>query len=82
MDWGIGWQSDLAPHKRSTSIHPIMGSKKLESSEHSNFQQQETSNCWGAESLDVVGWNILVQLIMASTKIVAEQDGLQVQLKA
>jgi hypothetical protein len=41
MDWGIGWQSDLAPHKRSTSIHPIMGSKKLESSEHSNFQQQE-----------------------------------------
>jgi hypothetical protein len=37
MDWGIGWQSDLAPHRHSTSIHPVMGSEQLESSEHSDF---------------------------------------------
>jgi hypothetical protein len=37
MDWGIGWQSDLAPHKRSTSVHHVMGSEQLESSEHSDF---------------------------------------------
>jgi hypothetical protein len=36
MDWGIGWQCDLAPHKYSTSVHPIMGSEQLESSEHSD----------------------------------------------
>jgi hypothetical protein len=38
MDWGIGFQSDLAPHKRSTSVHPVMGSAHLGSSEHSDFQ--------------------------------------------
>jgi hypothetical protein len=38
MDWGIGWQSDLAPHKHSTSVHPVMGSEQLESSEHSDSQ--------------------------------------------
>jgi hypothetical protein len=37
IDWGIGWQSDLAPHKCSTSVHPVMGYEWLESSEHSNF---------------------------------------------
>jgi hypothetical protein len=31
MDWGIGWQSYLSPHMRSTFVHPIMGSKQLES---------------------------------------------------
>jgi hypothetical protein len=36
MDWGIGWQSDLAPHKHSTSVHLVMGSEHLESSEHSD----------------------------------------------
>jgi hypothetical protein len=39
MNWGIGWQSDLAPHKHSTSIHLLMGSKQLESSKHSDSQQ-------------------------------------------
>jgi hypothetical protein len=38
MDWGIGWQSDLSPHKHSTSVHPIMGSEQLESSKHSDSQ--------------------------------------------
>jgi hypothetical protein len=37
MDWGIGGQSDLAPHKHSTSVHPVMGSEQLEFSEQSNF---------------------------------------------
>jgi hypothetical protein len=37
--WGIGWQSDLSPQKRRTSIHPVMGSEQLESSKHSDFQQ-------------------------------------------
>jgi hypothetical protein len=71
VDWGIGWQSELTPHKRSTYVHPVMGYEQLESSEHSNFQQWESGNCWGAESLDAMGWNILVQLPAAS----AEQDG-------
>jgi hypothetical protein len=62
MDWGIGWQSVLAPHKHSTSIHLVMGYEQLESSEHSDSQQQGSGNCYGAESLDVVGWNILAQL--------------------
>jgi hypothetical protein len=74
VDWGIGWQSDLTPHKHRTFIHPIMGSKQLESSEHFDFQQQESRNCWGAESLDASGWNILVQLPAALTEIAAEQD--------
>jgi hypothetical protein len=39
VNWGIGWQSDLAPHKHSTSVQPIMGSEQLESSEHSDSQQ-------------------------------------------
>jgi hypothetical protein len=49
---GIGWQSDLAPNKHSTSVHLVMGSEQLESSEHSNSQQQGSGNCWGAESLN------------------------------
>jgi hypothetical protein len=55
VDWGIGWQSDLAPHKRSTSVHPIMGSKQFEPSEHFDSQQQGSGNCWGTESLDAMG---------------------------
>jgi hypothetical protein len=55
MDWGIGWQSDLSPQMHSTSVHPIMGSEQLESSEHYNSQQQESGNCWGVESLDAAG---------------------------
>jgi hypothetical protein len=51
----IGWQSDISPYKRSTSVHPIMGSEQLGSSEYSDFQQQESGNCWGAESLDTRG---------------------------
>jgi hypothetical protein len=35
---GIGWQSDLAPHKHSTSVHHEMGSEQLESSKHSDSQ--------------------------------------------
>jgi hypothetical protein len=38
MNWGNGWQSDLSPHKRSTSVHPVMGSEQLESSENSDSQ--------------------------------------------
>jgi hypothetical protein len=38
MDQGIGWKSDLSPHKHSTSVHPIMGSEQLESSKHSDSQ--------------------------------------------
>jgi hypothetical protein len=76
VDWGLGWQSDLAPHKRSTSIHPVMGSKQLECSEHSDFQQQESRNCWGVESLNAAGCNILVQLHAASAETAAEHDGI------
>jgi hypothetical protein len=36
VDWGIGWQSDLSPHKRSTNIHLVMGSEQLESSKDSD----------------------------------------------
>jgi hypothetical protein len=36
MDWGIGWQSDLIPHKHRTSIHLAMSSEQLESSKHSD----------------------------------------------
>jgi hypothetical protein len=28
MDWGIGSQSDLSPHKRSTSIHPEIAAEQ------------------------------------------------------
>jgi hypothetical protein len=52
-----------------------MGSEQLESSEPSDSQQQGSGNYWGAKSLDVVGWKILVQLPMASAEIAAEQDG-------
>jgi hypothetical protein len=45
VDWGIGWQSDIAPHMRSTFVSPVMGSKQLESSEHSNSQQQGSRSC-------------------------------------
>jgi hypothetical protein len=82
MDWGIGWQSDLAPHKHSTSVHLVMGSELLESYEHYDSQQQGSRNCWGIESLDTAGWNILVQLPATSAKTAAEQDGTQVRLKA
>jgi hypothetical protein len=82
VNWGIGWQSDLAPHKRSTSFHPVMGSEPLESSEHFDSQQQGSGNRWGTESLDAVGWNILVQLPAASAETTAEQNGTHIQLKA
>jgi hypothetical protein len=36
VDWAIGWQIDLTPHKRSTSIYLVMGSEQFESSEHSD----------------------------------------------
>jgi hypothetical protein len=55
MDLGIGWQSDLSPHKHSTSIHPVMGSKQHESSEHSDSQQQGSGSYWGIVSLGAVG---------------------------
>jgi hypothetical protein len=82
VDWGIGWQSDLSPHKCSTFVHPVMGSEQLESSEHSDFQQQESRNYWGAESLDAAGYNILAQLPATLAETAVEQDGTQVQLKA
>jgi hypothetical protein len=52
VDWGISWQSGLSPHKRSTSVHPVMGSEQVESSEHSDSQQQESGSFLGAASLD------------------------------
>jgi hypothetical protein len=52
-----------------------MGSEQLESSEHSDSQQQESRNYWGAESLDAVGWNILIQLPVVFAETTAEQDG-------
>jgi hypothetical protein len=55
-----------------------MGSELLESYEHYDSQQQGSRNCWGIESLDAAGWNILVQLPATSAKIVVEQDGTQV----
>jgi hypothetical protein len=55
VDWGIGWQSDRSSHKRSTSVHPVMGFEQLESSEHSNFQQEKSGNYWDTESLDAAG---------------------------
>jgi hypothetical protein len=55
VNWGIGWQSDLSPHRRRTSVHPVMGSEQLESSEHSNSLQQGSKNCWGTESLVAAG---------------------------
>jgi hypothetical protein len=55
VDWGISWQSDLAPHKQSTSVHPVIGSELPESLEHSDSKQRGSGNCWGADSLDVVG---------------------------
>jgi hypothetical protein len=32
-----------------------MGSEHLKSSEHSDFQQEESRNCWGVESLNAAG---------------------------
>jgi aminopeptidase C len=69
VDWGIGWQSDLAPHKHSTSVHPVMVFEQLDSSEHSDSQQQRSGNCWSAKSLNVVEWKILVQLSAAMAEM-------------
>jgi hypothetical protein len=80
VDWGIGWQSDIAPHKHSTSVHLVMGYEQLESSEHSDFQRQESGNCWGTESHDATGWTILIQLLVALAETTAQQDRTQVQL--
>jgi hypothetical protein len=55
VDWGNGWYSDLFLHKHSTSVQPVMGSKQLGSSEHSDFQQQESGDCWSIESLRTAG---------------------------
>jgi hypothetical protein len=51
VDWGIGWHIDLSLHKHSTSVHPVMGSEQLESSEHSDFLQQGSKNCWARNHL-------------------------------
>jgi hypothetical protein len=55
VDWGIGWYSDHSPLKHNTSIHPVMCFEQLESSDHSDSQQQGSGNCWDTESLDAVG---------------------------
>jgi hypothetical protein len=55
VDWGIGWQNSLSPHKRSTSAHPVMGSEQLESFEHSDSQQQGSKSYWGVVSLGIAG---------------------------
>jgi hypothetical protein len=59
-----------------------MGSEQLESSEHFDFWQQESRDCWGVESLDAVGWNILVRLPEALAETAAKLDRTQVPLKA
>jgi hypothetical protein len=52
-----------------------MGFEQLESSKHSNSQQQGSRNSWGTVSLGDVGYNMLVQLPVASAKTTAKQDG-------
>jgi hypothetical protein len=54
-DWGIDWQDDLSLHKHITSVQSTLGLDELGSSEHFDFQQQESGNCWGIKSLDVLG---------------------------
>jgi hypothetical protein len=54
VNWGIGWQSDISPHNRSTSVDPVRSSEQLESSEHFDFQQLESRNCWGVVLLGTV----------------------------
>jgi hypothetical protein len=51
MDWGTNWHSDLFLHKHSTSVQPALGSEQPGSFEHSDFQHQESVNCWGTKSL-------------------------------
>jgi hypothetical protein len=47
--------NDFSPHRCSTPVHPVRGFEQLESSKHSDFQQQESGNCWGAISLGAEG---------------------------
>jgi hypothetical protein len=75
VDWGIGWRNVPSLHSCSTYDHIVAGRGKLGSSKHSNSHQQEFGDCWGVESLDAVGWKILVQMPMALIETEADQDG-------
>jgi hypothetical protein len=50
----------------------MLGSEQPGSFEHSDFQQEESRNCWGVESLGVVGQRILIQLAVASVETEAK----------
>jgi hypothetical protein len=65
----------------STFVQSALGLEQPRSSEHSDFQQQESGNCWGIELLDAAESRILVQLATVSAYTAAEQDGTPVQLK-
>jgi hypothetical protein len=72
VDWGTGSHSDLFHHKHSTFVQSMLGSEQPGSFEHSDFQQEESRNCWGVESLGVVGQRILIQLAVASVETEAK----------
>jgi hypothetical protein len=75
VDWGIGWCNDPCLHSCSIYDQLATGLGQLGSSKHSDSQQQKSGDCWGTESLDTVGWKILVQLPAALAETTAEQDG-------
>jgi hypothetical protein len=49
VDWGTSWHSDLFQHKHSTSDHLEISFGQPGSTRHSESQQQESRNCWGAK---------------------------------
>jgi hypothetical protein len=55
VDWGTDWQNDPSHHMHSTSDQPEISFEQPRSSKHSDFQQQKSENCQGAESIDTVG---------------------------
>jgi hypothetical protein len=72
VDWGIGWRNVPCLHSCNTHDPLVVGLGQLGSSGHSDFQQQESGDCLGAESLDVAGWKIPIQLPVALAETRAE----------
>jgi hypothetical protein len=48
-DWGTDWQNNPSHHRHSSSDPPEISFEQPGSSKHSNSQQQESRNGWGAE---------------------------------
>jgi hypothetical protein len=69
VDWGTGWHSDLFLHKHSTSIQSALRSGQPRSFEHSDFQQQESRNCWDTESLALWGTESLPSRLQPRLKL-------------